>query len=48
MNAAVDHLAGELRTWYNGKRPLFVVLNGAFFCGRTDETVRISSAASPS
>jgi hypoxanthine phosphoribosyltransferase len=32
VNAAVDRLAGELRTKYNGKRPLFVgVLNGAFF-----------------
>lgn len=32
VNEAVERLAGELRTKYNGKRPLFVgVLNGAFY-----------------
>ena len=32
VNAAIDRLAGELRTKYAGKRPLFIgVLNGAFF-----------------
>lgn len=32
VNAAVERLAGELRAYYAGKRPLFIgVLNGAFF-----------------
>jgi len=32
VNAAIDRLAGELRTKYNGRRPLFLgVLNGAFY-----------------
>lgn len=32
VNAAIDVVARELRTRYNGKRPLFIgVLNGAFF-----------------
>jgi hypoxanthine phosphoribosyltransferase len=32
VNNAVDRLAGELRSKYKGKRPVFIgVLNGAFF-----------------
>ena len=32
VNAAVDRLAAELKTKYQGKRPLFIgVLNGSFF-----------------